>query len=170
MDHSSNKFTGWNHTLVELIKQLWIKGRSAGEIGAQIGVSRNAVIGKIHRIGLNKASRQVPKLTAKSTKPKVEPVRKILNPPKQAAESTKPKVEPVRKILNPPKQASPPEPMVQGPQGGISLAQLRYRRTCAFPISGIGADLRYCGSSTNGTPYCKSCSKKMYVKSTYRRK
>ena len=149
MDHSSNKFTGWNHTLVELIKQLWIKGRSAGEIGAQIGVSRNAVIGKIHRIGLNKASRQVPKLTAKSTKPKVEPVRKILNPPKQA---------------------SPPEPMVQGPQGGISLAQLRYRRTCAFPISGIGADLRYCGSSTNGTPYCKSCSKKMYVKSTYRRK
>ena len=149
MDHSSNKFTGWNHTLVELIKKLWIKGRSAREIGAQIGVSRNAVIGKIHRIGLNKASRQVPKLTAKSTKPKVEPVRKILNPPKQAA---------------------PPEPMVQGPQGSISLAQLRYRRTCAFPISGIGADLRYCGSSIKGRTYCENCSKKMYVKSTYRRK
>jgi GcrA cell cycle regulator len=149
MDRSSNKFTDWNHMLVELIKKLWIEGRSAGEIGAQIGVSRNAVIGKIHRSGLNKASRQVPKLTAEPPKPKVEPPRKVLNPPKQKA---------------------PPEPVVQGPQGGISLAQLRYRRTCAFPISGIGADLRYCGSSTKGTPYCKSCSKKMYVKSTYRRK
>ena len=149
MDRSSNKITDWNQMLVELIKKLWTEGRSAGEIGDQIGVSRNAVIGKIHRSGLTKASRQVPKLTAESTKPKVEPPRKILNPPKQAA---------------------PPEPVVQGPQGGISLAQLRYRRTCAFPVSGIGADLRYCGSGTNGTPYCKSCSKKMYVKSTYRRK
>jgi GcrA cell cycle regulator len=158
MDRSSNKFTDWNHMLVELIKKLWIEGRSAGEIGAQIGVSRNAVIGKIHRSGLNKNSRQVPKLAAELPKTTVEPVRKMTT------------VEPVRKILNPPKQAAPPEPVVQGPQGGISLAQLRYRRTCAFPISGIGADLRYCGSGTNGTPYCKSCSKKMYVKSTYRRK
>jgi len=44
----------WNDERVEQLKKLWAEGRSASQIAAEIGgVSRNAVIGKVHRLGLS---------------------------------------------------------------------------------------------------------------------
>lgn len=44
---------GWTDERVERLKQLWAEGLSASRIAAEIGgVSRNAVIGKVHRLGL----------------------------------------------------------------------------------------------------------------------
>ena len=44
----------WTEQRVELLKKLWAEGSSASQIAAQIGgISRNAVIGKIHRLGLS---------------------------------------------------------------------------------------------------------------------
>ena len=48
----------WNTETDELIKKLWADGRSASQIGAEIGVSRNAIIGRVHRLGLS--GRSVP--------------------------------------------------------------------------------------------------------------
>jgi GcrA cell cycle regulator len=43
----------WSEERVELMKQLRAAGRSAGQIAAQLGyVTRNAVIGKLHRLGI----------------------------------------------------------------------------------------------------------------------
>ena len=44
----------WTDERVELLRQLWLDGRSASQISAQLGhgVTRNAVIGKVHRLGL----------------------------------------------------------------------------------------------------------------------
>lgn len=43
----------WNEDRVELLKSLWSKGRTASQIAEELGdITRNAVIGKVHRLGL----------------------------------------------------------------------------------------------------------------------
>lgn len=45
---------GWNAERVELLKKLWADGLTASAIAAQLaGITRNAVIGKVHRLGLS---------------------------------------------------------------------------------------------------------------------
>jgi GcrA cell cycle regulator len=44
----------WTDERVELLKRLWSEGMSASRIAAELGgISRNAVIGKVHRLGLS---------------------------------------------------------------------------------------------------------------------
>ena len=44
---------GWTEDRVELLKKLWADGLSASQIANRLGgVTRNAVIGKVHRLGL----------------------------------------------------------------------------------------------------------------------
>ena len=44
----------WTDERVELLKKLWGEGLSASQIAGRIGsVTRNAVIGKVHRLGLS---------------------------------------------------------------------------------------------------------------------
>lgn len=42
----------WTDERIERLKQLWEEGVTTAEIGRLIGVTKNAVIGKVHRIGL----------------------------------------------------------------------------------------------------------------------
>ena len=43
----------WSDERVELLKQLWSEGKSASQIAQRLGgVTRNAVIGQVHRLGL----------------------------------------------------------------------------------------------------------------------
>ncbi len=45
---------GWNDERVEQLKKLWGEGLSASQIASRLGgVTRNAVIGKVHRLGLS---------------------------------------------------------------------------------------------------------------------
>ena len=42
----------WTEERVEMLKQLWTDGLSASQIARKMGgVTRNAVIGKVHRLG-----------------------------------------------------------------------------------------------------------------------
>jgi len=44
----------WSDDRVEQLKKLWEGGLSASQIAAELGnVTRNAVIGKVHRLGLS---------------------------------------------------------------------------------------------------------------------
>ncbi len=44
----------WSDERVELLKKLWADGLSASQIAAELGgITRNAVIGKVHRLGLS---------------------------------------------------------------------------------------------------------------------
>ena len=44
----------WNDERVELLKKFWAEGLSASQIASKMGgVTRNAVIGKVHRLGLS---------------------------------------------------------------------------------------------------------------------
>ena len=55
---------GWSEERVALLRKLWAEGLSASQIAKQLGgVTRNAVIGKVHRLGL--AGRATPSRPAK---------------------------------------------------------------------------------------------------------
>src|SRR6056297_1098235 len=44
----------WNDERVDLLKKMWGEGQSASQIAKELGgVTRNAVIGKVHRLGLS---------------------------------------------------------------------------------------------------------------------
>ena len=42
----------WTPERIALLKLLWDEGVTTAEIGRRIGVSKNSVVGKVHRIGL----------------------------------------------------------------------------------------------------------------------
>src|SRR5690606_13352514 len=42
----------WNDEKIQRLKKLWSEGLTTGEIGKRLGVSKNAVVGKAHRLGL----------------------------------------------------------------------------------------------------------------------
>ena len=45
---------GWTEERIEMLKKLWSEGFSASQIANELGgVTRNAVIGKVHRLGLS---------------------------------------------------------------------------------------------------------------------
>ena len=52
----------WTPELTDLVERLWMEGKSSNQIGRMIGKTRNAVIGKVHRMGLISAHRQQPTL------------------------------------------------------------------------------------------------------------
>ncbi len=57
----------WTNERVELLKKLWGDGLSASQIAGELGgVTRNAVIGKVHRLGLSGRA----KSTSSSAKPR----------------------------------------------------------------------------------------------------
>ena len=66
----------WTDERVEQLKQLWSDGLSASQIARQLGgVTRNAVIGKVHRLGL--AGRATP---ARTERPRIQVARRPTRP------------------------------------------------------------------------------------------
>src|SRR3712207_1185997 len=60
----------WTDERVELLKKLWTDGLSASQIAAEIGnVTRNAVIGKVHRLGLSGRGKTKSTSTPRAKKP-----------------------------------------------------------------------------------------------------
>jgi GcrA cell cycle regulator len=54
----------WTEERIEQLTRLWEEGITTAEIGRQIGVTKNAVIGKVHRLGL------VPRVITQKPAPK----------------------------------------------------------------------------------------------------
>jgi GcrA cell cycle regulator len=71
---------GWTDERVETLKRLWLDGVSASHIAKHLGgVTRNAVIGKVHRLGLSgrAAPSQPPKPVFKTPRPARPPTGAI---------------------------------------------------------------------------------------------
>ena len=75
----------WTDERVELLKKMWSEGQSASQIAKELGgVTRNAVIGKVHRLGLSNRAGATPPAPAsspapapaKETSPKLAPTPK----------------------------------------------------------------------------------------------
>jgi GcrA cell cycle regulator len=68
----------WTDERVEILKRLWADGLSASQIAAEIGgITRNAVIGKVHRLGLSGRAKSPPptQRTRRPRQPRVTTIR-----------------------------------------------------------------------------------------------
>jgi len=119
----------WTDERVELLKKMWGEGQSASQIAKELGgVTRNAVIGKVHRLGLSNrtagaaakpaapAATPAAKEAAAKPAPKSDPAPK---PSSARAKEDAPAAEPVarpsnvtplRKPIVPAGQPLPPQP------------------------------------------------------------
>jgi len=98
---------GWTDERIAILKRMWEGGSTASEIAAELGgVSRNAVIGKAHRLGLK--ARPSP-VKANDKKKAAAPVKKpAVAPAPRAAE---PRAEPApRSLPNAPAERPAPRP------------------------------------------------------------
>ncbi|HWL55296.1 MAG TPA: GcrA family cell cycle regulator [Paracoccus sp. (in: a-proteobacteria)] len=67
----------WTDERVETLKRMWAEGQSASQIAKELGgVTRNAVIGKVHRLGLSNRAEdgtEAPAAPAPEAKPAPQP-------------------------------------------------------------------------------------------------
>jgi GcrA cell cycle regulator len=125
-----NRRLEWVADRIERLKALWNLGLSASQIGKEFGVSRNAVIGKIHRLQGYKPVR--PKAQAK--------------PPK-AAPKWQPRPAPLVEPIAP--------AVAEVPSLDLTLGELT-AAVCHYP-HGNAAPFTFCGQPTAaGSPYCTS--------------
>jgi GcrA cell cycle regulator len=143
----------WNDERVDLLKKMWADGLSASQIAGRLGgVTRNAVIGKVHRLGL---SGRATTSRMKSHRPRPRaPGPKRLAKPRFAA------------IGNPALRQlylADTEPYTPAAEElVIPLAQRRHIQTltetsCRWPIGDPQhADFHFCGrTKVIGLPYCE---------------
>ncbi len=148
----------WTDERVALLKQLWGEGKTAAEIAKLMGgVSRNAVIGKAHRLKLS--GRVSPVQT--NTRPETYSARGLPQPANQsrrpAARTTAPKE---RSYVSP---VSPPMVEDYMPGKGVKLTELR-EGTCRWPLGDPkDENFRFCGcDSVVGMPYCEHHARMAY--------
>jgi GcrA cell cycle regulator len=61
----------WTDERVEQLKKLWSDGLSASQIAAELGgITRNAVIGKVHRLGLSGRAKSTSSTAPRQRKPR----------------------------------------------------------------------------------------------------
>lgn len=89
----------WTDEMVEELKRLWAEGVTTGEIGRRLNISKNSIVGKVHRLGLSgrpspikKKSEDAPAKPAAKTpaKEKTAKPAKKETPAKPAAKTPEP--------------------------------------------------------------------------------
>ena len=172
----------WTEDRVELLRKLWTDGLSASQIAAQMGgVSRNAVIGKVHRLKLSGRGKTTS--SAPRVKKAAAPVAPRSNAPRSGgggggrvsshshaigatALKADYQVDAVSaRVLEFVPALVAPEPK------RIALTELS-ERTCKWPIGDpLAQDFAFCGheSGDNG-PYCQFHAKLAYQPASERRR
>ncbi|WP_406856327.1 GcrA family cell cycle regulator [Alsobacter sp. KACC 23698] len=166
----------WTDERVELLKKLWNQGLSASQIAAELGggVTRNAVIGKVHRLGLSGR--------AKTPSPQQQRPRKVTRAPSHPLShgSSAPIVRGNLAVM--PKAIPAPAPVAElapVPRNDVvipmservTIMELR-ESMCRWPHGDpTSEDFRFCGAkSPPGTPYCNYHSQIAYQPSVDRRR
>jgi len=151
-------FMSWTDERVDLLKKLWADGLSASQIATKLGeVTRNAVIGKVHRLGL----------AGRATTSRIRTARPRSNIALFPARS--PQVQ-YRTFGNTALKIAPqPEPRKQAaiiplmlpdlepaPEGLIKLVDLK-ECMCHWPIGDpMEEGFHFCGRrKSTGSPYCE---------------
>lgn len=184
---------GWTEERVELLKKLWLEGLSASQIAGVLGegVTRNAVIGKVHRLKLSGRTKPAATAPRVRTTPRQAPRRPTTSAPTVSrpvgSMSTPSPVSTVAASIM--KSRPMGATMIAGatalkvaeefvaevealPQSQeifipeekrLSLLQLN-EHTCKWPIGDpLSPDFYFCGQhSEEGKPYCDFHSRRAY--------
>lgn len=168
----------WTDERVEKLKKLWSEGLSASQIAAQLGgVSRNAVIGKVHRLALPGRAKAGgtptaarPKRPAAPARPATFTARVATRTVARPAGATVIKAEvafeydeePVSRVIS---------NVVVPMSRNLELTQLT-ERTCKWPNGDpLKDDFHFCGNeSPDNSPYCTYHQRLAYQPSAERRR
>ena len=160
----------WTAERLELLNKLWGEGLSASQIAAELGVTRSAVLGKCHRLGLaRKASTEV-------SSPRSQQASRPLDPPATAELAMEPGPKPVTNTAShqpaeqPRGHSRPVEAGSLGPKG-LTIMELR-EGTCRWPLGDpTTPEFRYCGGgAVPGLPYCAQHAQIAYLPAAERRR
>ncbi|MBL0936613.1 MAG: GcrA family cell cycle regulator [Rhizobiaceae bacterium] len=161
----------WTDERVELLKKLWSEGLSASQIATQLGgVSRNAVIGKVHRLKLSGRGRASsatprPKKTAPSAPKAPRPSRPVTTTigatALQARFDAQPEAAPAPRISS----------VVVPLSRNLKLIELS-ERTCKWPNGDpLAEEFSFCGNDVGDCgPYCAYHSRVAYQPVAERRR
>ncbi len=142
----------WTDAAISNLRCLWDEGHSTAEIGRRLGITKNVVIGKAHRLELPRRPSpirpgQQPART-RAPRPKVTLPAAPAAPPVPSTERAPPAPPPV----------PPPVPAVPRRRG---LSQ-----PCCWPLGEPGRPgFRFCDAvADGGKPYCEEHRALAYVK------
>ena len=165
----------WTDERVEILTKMWAEGNSASQIAKELGgVTRNAVIGKVHRLGL---SNRATTSTSNKSESKTKSTPKSGSKARQKArkpEVTEPKTDNVtslRRQIIPAGQPLPPQPSANeiSPEALARVSEIEKKakklsllelteKTCKWPIGDPATSkFWFCGHpSEQGKPYCET--------------
>ncbi|MEQ1769368.1 MAG: GcrA family cell cycle regulator [Devosia sp.] len=174
---------GWTEERVELLKKLWLEGLSASQIAAILseGVTRNAVIGKVHRLKLS--GRAKPANSAPRARATPRPAaRRVATPggggvrshvsgvaslmksrsmgPAPTHGATALKIDPEFETEA---YVAPQQELFIPVEQRLTLLQLS-EATCKWPIGDpLTSEFYFCGNhSEESKPYCEFHSRRAY--------
>ncbi len=160
----------WTDERVESLKKLWQEGLSASQIAGRLGgVTRNAVIGKVHRLGLS----------GRATTSRMKSMR-----PRRPAAATQKRPQPKARFAQQGSSAlralyqgdaepySPPVEELVIPENERKYITTLTESCCRWPIGDPQhADFHFCGKGkANGLPYCEFHARRAFQPPQARRR
>jgi GcrA cell cycle regulator len=137
----------WTSERVEMLKHWFNAGLSCSQIAGQIGATRNAVIGKLHRLGLTRPQSALAERLDQARDPsRPRPVRR---------KPWRLSVHAQREMLKASYPGRPAETSVVDSAHTSTLLELSHAQ-CRWPINEPGsADFAFCGNTAvDGISYC----------------
>lgn len=186
----------WTEETIQRLRALWQEGHSTAEIGRRMGISKNAVVGKAHRLELPARPSPIrrqstprpprpatprPAAVKPAPRPAVAPVAERPAPRPQPASSASNVVTMLRAPAAPaenrapaePRRADPFDPGPRAEERAEARAERSVRRltSCCWPLGEPGTrSFRFCGCETvPGKPYCLEHAQLAYVRIKDRR-
>lgn len=170
----------WDQDTINLLTRLWAEGHSTAEIARRMGASKNAIVGKAHRLDLDgrpspirrpltpeeRTSRAVP-TPPKVTLPPLGQTFAPLVPVAEAAPIFLPNVYGAAELARALAQAAPAKkPVFTAPAPPPPAPLFRKSVECCWPIGEPGTKaFRFCDdNSIPGRPYCGEHAKLAYVR------
>jgi GcrA cell cycle regulator len=153
----------WTEQRIELLRKLWGQGQTASQIAVALGgISRNAVIGKAHRLGLTGRPSPIKRDVSGQPSRRKTAARRLANiapkPVMEKAASGEGK-----------SAAAPSAQSAQPARQGYSATRAHGgTKTCSWPVGDPKQPgFQFCGEpSEPGRPYCaKHCSQAYQRKS-----
>ena len=109
----------WTDEMVEELKRLWDEGVTTGEIGRRLNISKNSIVGKVHRLGLSGRPSPIKKKSpagsapSDSQTPKKKPASPKTSTPKETQPAKKPEKESSPRPQSEPKPQPKPQPQAK---------------------------------------------------------
>jgi len=138
----------WTPERIKVLMGLWEEGLPTSEIGRRLGVTKNAVVGKVHRLGLKKRQSPIRQSSATSAQPKKA---KPAAPQQSHGDDT---------------VARPAAAKTRMPTGDVVRLEELTSSMCSWPEGEPGTEeFHFCGEpSISDKPYCAEHCARAYVK------